>query len=212
MQHAESPDPGVMCSGRESRNMQTGIKKTLVKNTINKIYTFSVLLIILLVSSSGCAGKMEVSTAALAGNPDAMWLDGQKIVLEGEKATQKGEKQVSEGRQQVRDGQGKVTERNERVIQARLDYQSAVTAMGGSTSPKQVGNEAKRLKAIGDRWADAINDIKSGNKLVEKGNKSIDAGQIRIRGGREQIESGSVLMRNSQRIRLGEKQLPESLE
>lgn len=165
-----------------------------------------------LTGCSGLPGKTEASTAALAGNPDAMWTDGQKIVLEGEQAVQKGEKRVTEGRQQVRDGQAKITEGNERVIQGRLDYQSAVAAMGGSTSPKQVEAEVKRLKTIGDRWADAIDDIKDGNKLVEKGNKTIDAGQAKIRKGRAQIESGSTLMRNSQRIRLGEEQLSVPVE
>ena len=177
--------------------------------------TCTVLLVLMTVGLTGCSGlpgKTEASTEALAGNPDAMWMDGQKIVLEGEQAVQKGEKRVTEGRQQVRDGQAKITEGNERVIQGRLDYQSAVAAMGGSTSPKQVDAEVKRLKTIGDRWADAIDDIKDGNKLVDKGNKNIDSGQAKIREGRVQIESGSTLMRNSQRIRLGEEQLPVPVE
>jgi hypothetical protein len=74
--------------------------------------------------------------------------------------------------------------------------------------PKDVDAEAKRLRAIGKRWEGAIEEIKDGNTLVYKGNKSIDLRQSEIREGRALMESGSTLMRNSQRIRLGDEMLP----
>ena len=82
-------------------------------------------MVLLMASSTGCAalpGKGTVSDAALGGNPDAMWSEGQKVVIKGERLVDKGEKQLTEGRQQVRDGQALITEGNERVIQGRLDY------------------------------------------------------------------------------------------
>ena len=168
----------------------------------------AILVFLTLTSCAGLPGKSKTSDAALAGDPQAMWSEGQKVVQHGEQLVSKGEQRLADGRKQVRDGQSMVTEGNERVIQSRLDYQAAASAVGGSSTPKEVELEAKRLKTIGERWENAIDEIKQGNKLVDKGNKNIDRGQADIRDGRAQIESGSVLMRNSQRIRLNEELLP----
>ena len=51
-------------------------------------------------------------------------------------------------------------------------------------------------------------DTQSKQKIHE-GNESIAKGQSDIRKGRAMVESGSILMRNSQRLRLGDELLPE---
>lgn len=159
---------------------------------------------------AGCGGGagLKLSDAALSGDPDAMWAEGQKAVASGEALVKKGEAQLTEGRKQVREGEAAIRAGNQAVLRARRDYQAAVAAAGSSSTPDEVAAEAKRLKNIGKRWEDAIDDIKDGNKLVEKGNKNIDEGQSEVRGGRRLMESGSNLMRNSQRTRMGEPLLP----
>ena len=157
-----------------------------------------------------CAGgsKVRLSDAALSGNPSAMWEEGQKSVQAGEALVSKGEKRLAEGRKQIRDGEAFIDTGNRQVRLERQNYQKAVLAGGQSTSPKEVEAEAKRLRAIGDRWEAGINDIKKGNNLVKKGNKNIDRGQAEIREGRQLLEQGSTLMRNSQRTKEGATLLP----
>lgn len=172
----------------------------------------SSLLGLMVISLSACSsmpGKPKISEAALTGDPDLMWSEGQKLVQFGEPIVSKGELLLTEGRQKVREGEIKIADGNERVIQSRNDYQAAAQVAGGSSSPKEVDREAKRLKAIGKRWEDAIDQIRDGNKLVEKGNEKIDRGHGLIREGRSSIDAGSTMMRNAQRLRLGEDLLLE---
>ncbi len=163
---------------------------------------------------NGCAGgsRVQLSDAALAGNPSAMWEDGQKSADTGEALVSKGEQRLATGRRQVLEGQEKIAAANLRVAQAREDYQSAVAATGGSSAPTDLQAEAKRLKAIGKRWEEAIDAVREGNNLVEKGNKNLDKGQSEIREGRSLMESGSTLMRNAQRTRMGDDLLPVKTE
>lgn len=158
----------------------------------------------------GCTSgsKVRLSDSALAGEPSAMWAEGKKSVETGEALVSKGEKRVATGRSQIVDGEAMISRGNRDVLAIRREYQNASSAGGVSLTPGQVAAEAKRLKAIGNRWEDAIKKIRRGNELIEKGNKTIDKGRSEIREGRMLMESGSTLMRNSQRSRLGEKLLP----
>ncbi len=176
-----------------------------------RLFSIMILLAGALGMLAGCGGGagLKLSDAALSGDPEAMWVEGQKTVASGEALVNKGEAQLAEGRQQVREGEAAIRAGNQRVLQARRDYQAAVAAAGGSATPADVAAEAMQLKNIGKRWEDAIDDIKDGNKLVDKGNKNIDSGQSEVRAGRRLMESGSTLMRNSQRTRMGEPLLPD---
>ncbi len=163
-------------------------------------------LIAIILATTACAAT-DASDAALSGDPQAMWAEGQKTVVKGEQMVTKGDKQLAEGRNKVREGENMIDSGNERMLQARQDYQSAARAVGASTTPGQVSTEAKKLKEIGSRWEDAIDNVKTGNKLVTKGNKMINDGQAQISEGRRMIEYGSTMMRNSQRSQLGEELL-----
>lgn len=159
---------------------------------------------------TACASEdFRLTDAAISGNPDAMWEDGQRAVIAGEGLVDRGEKRLAAGREQVREGEARIADGNKRVLQAKQDYIAAVARTGDASTPQQVQNESKQLQAIGKRWEGAISDIRDGNKLVDRGNKSIDQGQSEIREGRMLMEQGSTLMRNSQRTRRGEKLLPE---
>lgn len=165
--------------------------------------------LLLLSGCTGLSGTHEPSAAALKGDPDAMWADGLKAIEKGEPLVKDGESRLQEGRKQVREGEDMVRRGGTAVMQSRQDYQTAALAAGSASNPDGVKKEAKRLKAIGARWEDAIEQIKDGNKLVAKGNKNISRGQSEIRKGRALLESGSTLMRNAERIRLGEQPLPD---
>lgn len=179
-------------------------------NQATKLPRSAVTLLVVVLFLGACAGgsKLRLSDAAIAGDPSAMWEDGQQSVQTGEALISKGEKLLQEGRNQIRDGEAQIDAGNQRVRQARQDYQDAVLSAGGSTAPKADRAEAQRLRVIGKRWEDAIEEIKEGNRLVDLGNKNIDKGQKEIREGRQLLEEGSILMRNSHRSRLGDTLLP----
>lgn len=170
------------------------------------------LIILLLISGCASQSNFRLSDAALAGDPSAMWKEGQKSVDTGEALVANGENRLTAGRKQVREGEAMIRSGNQDVLLARNEYQDAAAAGGASLTPKQVAAEAKGLQIIGDRWEDSIKKIRRGNELVDKGNRSIDKGQSEIREGRALMESGSDLMRNSQRSRLGQKMLPSRAE
>ena len=160
--------------------------------------------------ATGCAatGTSLSDDYVSSADPDAMWAEGQERSRKGEKLLKKGEKRMAEARAQVRKGEAMIREGNEGVLKSRRDYEVAARKTGAATAPNVVSDEAKRLKAIGKRWDDALDTIKAGNTLVEKGNKNIGIAQGEIRDGRVLIESGSVLMRNSERMRRGDELLP----
>ena len=159
---------------------------------------------------AGCAtsSATKLSDAALSGDPDAMWTEGQDLARKGERKIKKGEERMADGRRQIRNGEAKIRDGSERVAKSRRDYENAVASAGGAKTPKVVADEAKRLKAIGKRWEDALDTIRAGNLLVENGNKNIETGRTEVREGRLMIESGSILMRNSERTRRGDELLP----
>ena len=168
----------------------------------------SVILVLSLVAGCATSGAAKLSDAALSGDPDAMWTEGQDLARKGERKVEKGEKRMADGRRQVRDGEAKIRDGSERVAKSRRDYENAVASAGDAKTPKVVSDEAKRLKSIGKRWEDALDTIRAGNLLVENGNKNIETGRAEVREGRLMIESGSTLMRNSERTRRGDELLP----
>ncbi len=161
-------------------------------NTRKQRVTAILGVVIPMIFLTGCAadlGRSGISNAALVGDTEAMWKDGQQAV-------ERGEALISQG--------------NSKVAQSRQDYQAAAVISGASSNPKEIEFEAKRLRAIGDRWQDAIDEIKEGNQLISKGTSEISAAQSEVREGRALVESGSTLMRNAQRKRLGVKPLPSA--
>ena len=89
----------------------------------------------------GCAAGFDrggVSEAALAGNTEAMWKDGQQAVARGEALIAKGEKRLAQGYKKIRDGEAAISQGNRKVAQARQEYQAAAAAAGASSAPDQV--------------------------------------------------------------------------
>jgi exonuclease VII small subunit len=157
----------------------------------------------LLLALAGCASKgIGISEAALSGDPLAMAAEGAKLNNDGAKLVQDAEKRLVEGRKQVRDGEAQVQDGSTRVTNARFEYKDLSEAGGKAKDPDAVSKEAKKLKAAGKRWEDAIETIKKGNTQISKGNKTIEKAQADIRKGRQMMERGSVLVRNSARTRL----------
>lgn len=175
-----------------------------------RIFAGSTTMMFLVALVAGCAagGTSTLSDAALSGDPDAMWTEGQDLARKGERKVEKGEQRMADGRRQIRNGEARIRDGSERVAKSRRDYENAVASAGDAKTPKVVSDEAKRLKAIGKRWEDALDTIRAGNLLVENGNKNIETGRTEVREGRLMIESGSILMRNSERTRRGDELLP----
>lgn len=171
-----------------------------------------VIAILLLLSATfigGCASKgLSVSDAALSGDPTAMARDGATLNTRGAKLIKDAEKRLIEGRKQLRDGEAMVQSGSTRVTNSRFEYKDLANASGNATSPGAVAEEAKKLRTVGNRWEDAIESIRDGNKLVDKGNKTIAGAQEDIRKGRQMMEQGSTLVRNSARIGYNQALLP----
>lgn len=157
----------------------------------------------------GCASTGDgVSDAALSGDPAAMERDGAKLNTRGAKLVKDGEELLIKGRKLVREGEAMVQNGSTRVTNSRFEYKDEVAVGGGASTPESVAKEAKKLKAIGKSWEEAIDTIREGNELVERGNKNIDEAQSAIRKGRQMMDRGSALVRNSERVRLGAALLP----
>ena len=137
-----------------------------------------------------------------SNDPTAMWEQGIKLSDKGEKLIIKGEKALEASRKELREGEALIQSGSEMVIRARQSYQLEAARIGGSSSPKEIEYEAERLTSIGDKWEDAINDIKKGNKMVAKSKEMQTDAQAYVKEGRELVESGSNFIRNSQRMRL----------
>ncbi len=159
---------------------------------------------------AGCAtsSATNLSDAALSGDPDAMWAEGQELARKGERLIKKGEARMADARRQMRDGEAKIRTGSQGVVKSRGEYESVVNDAGDARTPKVVAEEAKALKAIGKRWEAALDTIREGNLLVENGNKNMETGRAEVREGRLMIETGSILMRNSERSRRGDELLP----
>ena len=169
-----------------------------------KVRAIIALLIIGLVSACASGARTGPGDAPVVANSNVMWEDGVKSIDTGENLLTSGEKRLALGRQQIRDGEAKIREGSERVAKAKLEYEQA--AAGGAAADKK--QQASTLRAIGLRWEAALQEIKDGNKLVAKGNANISRGESEIGEGRLLMETGSVLIRNAHRSRLGQSLLP----
>ncbi len=182
----------------------------MLPSTVKTGYHLLTILTLSLIMA-GCSAMRSdsgPSDAALSGDSNAMWEDGQKMAKKGESLTADGGERISEGRSQVRDGEAMIRDGNTGVSKTRIDYQNVARATGEASTPTLVSEEAKQLKIVGKRWQDSIDKIRDGNKLVKKGNKNIDKGQAEIREGRMLLDSASNMMRNSKRAQMGEQMLP----
>lgn len=160
------------------------------------IFLVSVLVLII----SGCSSTPKIED--YANNPDGMWQEGKKLSDKGEKLIVKGEKALEESRAELREGEALIQSGTDRIIRARQDYQIEATQIGRSSNPEEVEFEADKLNAIGERWEDAIDDVKKGNSMVAKSRKMQAKAQEQVREGRQFIEAGSNFIRNSQRLRM----------
>lgn len=171
---------------------------------IRRSFVISVLSAVLVLTGCASLGSSNVSDAAVSGDPVAMANEGAELNSRGAKMVKNGEALLMKGRKRVRDGEAMVSNGSSLVSNARFEYRDLARATGDATDPKTVSKEAKNLKAAGERWEDAIDTIRDGNKLIDKGNDDIADAQKEIRKGRKLMERGSVMVRNSERLRLEE--------
>ena len=148
----------------------------------------------------GCTSTPSMEN--YTNDPDRMWEEGKKLSERGEKLLTRGEKDLEKARAMLREGEGSIQSGTEKIIAAKQAYQLAVLQLGASTSPKEVAFEATTLSSIGERWEDAINEVRKGNSLIEKSkDRQVEAFEC-IKEGQQLIEQGSKFIRNSQRIKL----------
>lgn len=171
---------------------------------MKKIFIISVL--VALVSACSSTPNLE----DYANDPDGMWQEGKKLSEKGEKLISKGESTLEDARKELREGEILIQSGTDAIIRARQDYQNEATLIGNSSTPQEVEFEAEKLNAIGERWEDAIDDIKKGNNMVSKSKKLQTKAQEQISEGRRLVEKGAGFIRNSQRIRLNVPLLPDS--
>ncbi len=171
---------------------------------IRKSNVVSILFTVLFLTGCASLGGADVSDAAVSGDPVAMAKEGAELNSRGAKMVKDGEALLIKGRKRVRDGEAMVSNGSTLVTNARFGYRDLARTMGDATNPKTVSSEAKKLKNAGKRWEDAIDTIKDGNKLIDKGNDDISDAQKAIRKGRQLMERGSVMVRNSERLRMEE--------
>lgn len=155
-------------------------------------------LMVLLISGCSTTPKIEDYT----NNPDGMWQEGKKLSEKGEKLIIKGEKALEDARTELREGEAYIQSGTERILRARQDYQATSLQIGSSTSPKEVEFEANKLNAIGERWEDAVNDVKKGNAKMAKSKTMQIKAHDQIKEGRELVENGSSFIRNSQQLKM----------
>ena len=163
-------------------------------------------LLVTLVAACSSTPKLEDYT----NNPDGMWQEGKKLSEKGEKLISKGEKTLEDAREELREGEKLIQSGTDTIIRARQDYQNEATVIGHSSTPQEVEFEAEKLNAIGERWEDAIDDIKKGNAMVAKSKKLQTKAQEQVSEGRQLVEKGAGFIRNSQRLRLNVPLLPDS--
>ncbi len=167
-------------------------------------------LLICVSAAAGCVmpGETMLNDAALPGDADTMWTEGQDMTRNGERLINRGEARMIKARQQIRDGETKIRTGSEQVMKCRVEYENVVNGTRERNISKDKADEAKQLKAIGKRWELALDTIRDGSLLVEKGNNGIETGRGEVREGHAMIETGSLLMRNSERSRRGDDLLP----
>ena len=125
-----------------------------------------------------------VSTPKLgdyANDPNGMWEQGKKYSEKGEKLIIKGEKTLEKSRTELREGEALIQIASDTIIRSRQSYQLESQQIGASTSPKEIQYEADRLTAIGDKWEDAIDDVKKGNSMITKSKKLQTEAQAMIK-------------------------------
>lgn len=157
----------------------------------------------------GCSSTPNMES--YANDPDRMWEEGKKLSEKGEKLLTKGEKDLEKARAMLREGEGLIQSGTEKIISSKQAYQLAVLQLGASTSPKEIAFEATTLSSIGERWEDAIDDVKNGDSLIEKSKDRQKDALERIKEGQRLIEQGSTFIRNSQRIKLNAPLIGETL-
>jgi hypothetical protein len=160
------------------------------------------ILLIALTSFFIAACSTTPKMSDFSNDPDAMWEQGKKQSDKGEKLIVRGESTLEKSRKILREGEALIQLGSDTIIRSREEYQLEASKIGGSSSPKEVEFEAKRLMAIGDKWEDAIADVKKGNSMVAKSKTIQSEAQALIKEGRELVEVGSNFIRNSQRMRL----------
>jgi hypothetical protein len=151
----------------------------------------------------GCSGSRDwqASEAALAGDPVALWQDGQEAIGRGEAQVDRGEERIQDGQRIVRDGESLVSEGNDLVTRSRENYRLASRTSGSALTPDQLEDEADRLRDIARVWENGLDLIDRGNRRINDGNERVAEGRAIVLQGQTLIDSGRNLMLNSEQIR-----------
>ena len=151
-------------------------------DTILKLTAMSILLLIAPTVSFGAESTSQLYAKSI-------YQDGEGLVRQAETTLKRGQDDVKRGEALVAGGRKAATKQ-------RQEYLDALAKSGSADDPQSLEIEIQRLRGIGRLWQRAIQDIKEGNRLIDKGNKTIATARNDIRLGRELMERGSELAIN----------------
>ncbi|MBT8147030.1 MAG: hypothetical protein KJN90_09260 [Gammaproteobacteria bacterium] len=170
---------------------------------MNNIINLKVTSLLVICLTTACTGSRDwqASEAAMAGDPVAMWQDGQEAIRLGETQVSRGDERIQDGQREIREGESMVSEGNTLITRSREQYRVAARTSGGALTPEQLEDEAERLRRIASSWEEGLALINRGNRRINDGRERVTEGEAIVLRGQTLIESGRNLMQNSELMR-----------
>ena len=103
--------------------------------------TLTTILLMCLTTACTSSNQFQVSQAALAGDPVAMWQDGQQAVRLGEAQVTRGEERIQNGERIIGDGETMVRDGTDLITVSRENYRLAARSFGRADSPDALREE-----------------------------------------------------------------------
>ncbi|MCP5345898.1 MAG: hypothetical protein R3F41_02180 [Gammaproteobacteria bacterium] len=172
--------------------------------TLPNLRILSMLILVCLTTACSSSARFQVSQAALAGDPVAMWQDGQEAVRLGESQVTRGEERIQDGERLIDDGETLVGNGNNLINVSRENYRLAVRDFGSADSPEELRTEVGELRDILRVWEEGLDLIARGNRRIEDGNEQIEEGRSVVFEGRNLIATGRNMMQSSEQMRQDE--------
>ncbi|MEZ5490653.1 MAG: hypothetical protein R3F50_10085 [Gammaproteobacteria bacterium] len=162
-----------------------------------------ILSVLLLTGLTACATspQFQASQAALAGDPVAMWQDGQEAVSLGEAQVARGEERVLRGQSIISDGETMVGNGTNLVNVSQDNYLLTVRDLGEAESPEELREEINKLREILNVWEEGEDLISQGNRRIADGNERIEEGRSIVFEGQNLVATGRNMIQSSEQLR-----------
>lgn len=158
-------------------------------------------LLLTLTTACSTSPQFQASEAALAGDPVAMWQEGQQAVTLGEAEVARGEERVQSGERIVEEGEKLVNDGTNLVNVSGDNYRRAVRDMGEAESAEQLRQEINKLRDIMNAWQEGHNLISRGTRRIEDGNERVEEGRRIMFDGQNLMATGRTMMQSSEQLR-----------